>query len=254
MMLPLLLTLFLGFGTLPAHAFEWSHTEFHFQYGDLRIPSWAGGGDAEHYVYTIQHASGWQYGDHYFFIDFMDAQNVEFQDLDIWGEWYTNLSLGKYTGREFRYGLIKDVGLMMGFNWGKKSGIKKYLPGIRFALDLPGFQFINVDFMAVLDGNDGLRRGRSPAETHGYMLNVNFIRPFTIADQQFSIEGYVEYIGPRRNELDHTVKHWILTQPQFRWHVTDYLALGIEWQFWLNKFGDAATDESVVQSLIVWKF
>ena len=78
--------------------------------------------------------------------------------------------------------------------------------------------------------------------------------PFTIAGQQFSIEGYVEYIGPRRNELDHTVKHWLLTQPQFRWHVTEYLALGIEWQFWLNKFGDAAADESVVQRVVVWKF
>ena len=43
----------------------------------------------------------------------MDAQDVQFQDLDSWGEWYTNLSLGKDTGRPFRWGFVKDVGLLI---------------------------------------------------------------------------------------------------------------------------------------------
>ena len=116
----------------------------------------------------------------------------------------------------------------MGFNWGKKSGIKKDLPGVRLALDHPGFRLANLDFMTVLDGNAGLRRGHAPADPHGAMLNFHFIRPFTIAGQSFSIEGDSEYIGPRENELGPTVKHWILTQPPGRWPVSNDLALGIE--------------------------
>lgn len=247
------LLLFLGFAS-PAAALEWSRTEFQFLYGNHAIPSFSGGGNAEHYIYTIQHASGWAYGDHYFFIDFLDAQNTEFQDRDVWSEWYTTLSLGKITGWDLRLGPVSDLGLIMGFNWGKKAGTKKYLPGLRVSLDMPGFSVFNVAVTAVLDGNDGLRRGRSPTETHGYGLNGYVLRPFTLFGQSFSVQGYMGYAGPRRNELGQTVKHWILAQPQFRWHVTDYLALGLEWQFWLNKFGDAATDESVIQSLIVWSF
>lgn len=134
----------------PVAAFDWSQTECDFQSGNLRIPSWAGGGDAEHSVSTVPHASGWQYGDHYVFIDFMDAQNVEFQALDLWGEWDTHLRLGKYIGRELRYGRVKELGLLMGFNRGKKAGIKTSLPGVRLALDCPGFRLANLDFMTVL--------------------------------------------------------------------------------------------------------
>lgn len=50
----------------PAYALDWSRTELHFQYGNLAVPTFAGGGDAEHFIYTLQHASGWQYGDNYF--------------------------------------------------------------------------------------------------------------------------------------------------------------------------------------------
>ena len=47
----------------PAYALDWSRTELHFQYGNLAVPTFAGSGDAEHYIYTVQHASGWKYGD-----------------------------------------------------------------------------------------------------------------------------------------------------------------------------------------------
>lgn len=234
---------------------EWSHTELHFQYGDLAIPAYAGGGDAEHFVYTVQHASGWTYGDNYFFVDTMDAQDTDFQDFDIYGEWYTTLSFKKMTGHTFTRWPIADMGLILGFAWAKKGEWRKYLPGVRVALDLPGFRFANLDFMAFLDDSAGAGPpDRAPRESHSFQINFNFIRPFTIAGLQFSIEGYGEYVGARVNEFGHGVGPWFLMQPQFRWHPTDWLALGIEWQYWTHKLGDRGTDENVPQLLIVWKF
>lgn len=75
-----------------------------------------------------------------------------------------------------------------------------------------------------------------------------------IDEASFSIEGHVEYIGGRKNEFGGGVEPWILAQPQLRWNVHERFALGIEYQFWMNKLGDRATDESVIQTLFVWKF
>ena len=238
----------------PAHALEWSRTELHLQYGNLAVPTFAGGGDAEHFIYTLQHASGWQYGDNYFFVDTLDAQDSEFQDFDVYGEWYANFSLGKITGRKIGAGFVSDVGVILGFNWAREPGVKKYLPGLRLSLDLSGFTFANLDFTAYIDDSDGVAAGGAPSESNSFMIDFNFMRPFTIGGASFSIEGHAEYIGERENEFGGTVESWIFAQPQLRWNAHDRFSLGIEYQFWMNKLGDGATDESVVQTLFVWKF
>ena len=61
-------------GNPPALAAEWSNTELHLAYGTLDIPTFAGGGDADHLVYTLQHASAWKYGGNFFFVDVLDAR------------------------------------------------------------------------------------------------------------------------------------------------------------------------------------
>lgn len=238
----------------PATAADWSNTELHIQIGNLDVPSFAGGGDSDHVIYTLQHASGWKYGDNFFFIDVLDGDRAGFQDFDMYGEWYTNFSLGKITGKPVGRGLVKDVGIILGFNWAADANVKKYLPGVRLSLDLPGFAFANLDITAYLDDSEGVASGGAPSEDNSFMIDFNWARPFKIGDSNFSIEGHIEYIGERDNEFGGQVESWILAQPQFRWYPRDNIALGIEYQFWQNKLGDAATDESAIQALFVWKF
>ena len=235
-------------------AAEPSITEAHLAYGVLDIPTFAGGGDARFFTYTLQHASGWKYGDNFFFIDVLDSQEPGFQDFDIYSEWYANFSLGKIARRTVGGGIISDVGLIWGYNWASDADVKKYLPGVRLALDLGGFAFANLDFTAYIDDSEGATSGGAPRESDSYMIDFNFVRPFTIGDSNFSIEGHLEYIGGRDNEFGGKVEHWILTQTQFRWSPNEHLSLGFEYQYWLNKLGDGATDENAVQALLVWKF
>ena len=240
--------------TLSAHPAEWSHTELQLQYGNLDIPTFAGGGDSYHLIYTLQHASGWKYGDNFFFVDVLDARNPGFQDFDLYGEWYSNFSLGKIRENEVGTGFISDVGLILGINWADDANVRKYLPGLRLALDLPGFAFANLDFAAYIDGSEGAASGGAPSEDDAFMVDFNFARPFMIGGSSFSIEGHMEYVGERVNEFGGEVESWILAQPQLRWNPNDRVSLGIEYQFWMNKLGDPATDESAVQALFVWKF
>ena len=233
-------------------AAEWSNTELHLQVGRLDVPTFANGGRANHVIYTLQHASGWKYGDTFFFVDVLDSQESGSQDFDVYGEIYANLSLGKMGGQPVAFGPVSDVGLIGGGNWSADAKVRKYAAGIRFAFGLDGFAFANLDMMALVDRSEGIASGGAPSEDDTVLVDFNFARPFTIGAAEFSVEGHIEYVGERSNELGGKVESWILAQPQLQWHVTERIAIGIEYQFWMNKLGDASTDESAIQALLVW--
>lgn len=235
-------------------AAEWSNTELHLQAGRLDVPAFAGGGTADHIIYTLQHASGWKYGDVFFFVDVLDSEESRFQDFDAYGEAYANLSLGKMRGRPVSFGPVSDVGLIGGVNWAADPNVRKYAAGVRLSLSLPGFAFANLDVMALIDDSEGIASGGAPSENDTVLVDFNFARPFRIGDADFSIEGHIEYVGERTNELGGKVEAWILAQPQVQWHVNERIAVGIEYQFWMNKLGDGSTDERTVQALLVWEF
>ena len=233
---------------------DWSNTELHIQAGNLDIPTFAGGGSATHIIYTLRHASGWKYGDNFFFLDILDSRTQRFQDFDAYGEAYASLSLGKSGGRPVGAGPVSDVGILGGINWGTSAKVRKYVAGLRLSLDLEGFEFANLDAAALIDDSAGLAAGGAPAQSDTVYVDFNFSRPFTLGSAEFSIEGHIEYVGKRTDELGNPVSAWIQAQPQLQWHVTDRLAVGVEYQLWLNKLGEGATDESAVQMLLVWEF
>ena len=89
----------------PTLAVEWMHNELHLQYGRLDIPTFAGGGSETNTIVTNQHASGWKYGDNFYFIDFIDAEK---SGSDILGEFYPNFSIEKMRGKDVTIGSITD--------------------------------------------------------------------------------------------------------------------------------------------------
>ena len=236
-----------------AQATDWSNTELHLQLGDLDVPSFAGGGSAEHVIYTLQHASRWKYGDNFFFVDVVDSRHPGAPDVDLFSEAYANFSLGKITGGRVGAGPVADIGLIGGFNWATDAKVRKYVAGVRLALGLEGFAFANLDLAALIDGSQGLVAGGAPAEDDTIFIDFNFARPFRIGTADCSIEGHIEYVSERTSELGGTVGSWILAQPQLQWHLTDRVAIGLEYQFWMNKLGDRHTDENALQALFVWE-
>jgi len=240
----------------------WRATEVHFQYGRLDAPTLAGGGSSYTQVLTFQHRSEWEYGDNFFFMDlYNDGVQDGFNDDDVYLEWYPNFSLGKVLGRRVGFGRIRDVGVLAGINYGADANFLKWLPGLRFSWDLPGFAFFNTDFTAFIDGNAGVQSGGVPATTNSFMVDLNWALPFSMGAHDFSIEGHAELIGERRNELGNRASWWVLAQPQFRYDAgktlfgcPEKLFVGVEWQIWINKFGDSQTDENALQALVVWRF
>lgn len=256
----------LAWGTAPARAApDFQISEMHLQYGTLKNPGFAGGGSFDAFIVTAVHSSKWGPADIFFFADLQNKGAVNGQighDTDFYGEIYVGLSLVQLAGRETVHGPLKDFGLRMGFNYGADPKLKKYLPGIRMSFEVPGFRFLNLDVMAILDASSGLSAGGAPKESDGWNLDVSYSTvAFEIGGASFLFNGHVEYINARRNELGQPVSWWILGQPQFRFdlgkaisNVPNQLYVGIEWQFWINKQGDGSTNENAVQALIAWRF
>lgn len=251
-----------------AQAADWSVTELQLQYGSLDVPTFATGGQSgrsqDTVILTLQHASGWSFGDVFFFVDFLDARTNEqfdFNNQDAYGEIYPNFSSAKILGIDYGDGILRDVGLLTGVNFGADANVLKFLPGVRLSWNIPGFAFLNTDFMAYIDASEGASSGGAPKESDSWIIDVNWAYPINIGGQKFSIEGHVEYIDGRRNEFGGHVDSWILAQPQIRWDLgnalfnrPDTVFVGTEIQYWNNKLGDGATDEFAVQALAVWRF
>lgn len=233
-------------------------TEFHFQYGDLLNPfaaeeNWT-------FVLTLQQASQWKYGSSFYFIDIVDdGGNDGFNERVAYGEWYPTLSFGKLTGRKVGAGPLADVGLIAGLNMGTAAKVVKYLPGVRLSWSVPGFVFLNTDVMLYLDDSSGIAGGGAPKTDDSWNLDVNWLYPFTVGEQNFRVVGHAEYIWSTTNEFGVESGGQILAQPQFRWDAgkafggdESRLFAGVEWQYWTNKLG-AGEDESAVQLLLVWQ-
>lgn len=246
---------------ITAHAADWSDTEiqlltgnrFHDNGNDVNIGKT---------ILTLQHASGYKYGRNFFFVDMVKSNSKDNNAGEVYGEYYHTLSVAKVGGLDWSKNFLKDVGLTVGLNYGTKNSAfgpnpKVLLAGPTFDLNLPGFAFFNVDLLAYRDlgtftGFGGGKLCGSTSST--YQLTPAWNLPFSIGPAKFSFEGFVDVIG-RHGTCERTV----LAQPQLRWDVGNHFGkpgtvfLGIEYQYWRNKFGIAGRKESFPQAMLAWK-
>ena len=241
----------------------WSNTEAHFMYGNYDTPTFAGGGSDDTFALQLQHASRWKYGNNFFFVNFANSGNPEFNDGQMYAEWWSFFSWNRIRGKDAWSGPVAETGFIMGLNWSTDLKLRKYLPGVRFALNIPKFRFANLDFTAYIDDSGGIAEGGVPKEGNSFHVDFNWALPLNVGRQKFSIEGHVEYIGGRDNEFGDPVSWHFLAQPEFRYDLgnglwgeesASRLFVGIELQIWINKLGDKNTDEIAPVALVVWRF
>jgi hypothetical protein len=135
-----------------------------------------------------------------------------------------------------------------------------FLPGITLDFDVPGFVVFNVDFLAFIDhGNFKPDSATTVAACGGYastyQITPSWFAPFEIAGQKFGFSGFWDFIGSHGTCVSQN-----LPQTQLRWDVganfgapkTAYI--GVEYQYWHNKYGFQGVEDNLPQFLFVWTF
>ncbi|MGZ5071468.1 MAG: outer membrane protein OmpK [Methylobacter sp.] len=210
--------------------------------------------DISRSIITLSHADGWGLGRNFFFMDTLISEHGEASQVNLYGEFYSYLSASKITGRNLSYSLFKDLNLTVGVNAGenldsKFSGSRVFLYGFTVDFNLPGFKMFTVDVLR----HDVLE---PVALRSSWQITPCWKFPFTLFGTHWSLEGFADFIGPKGPNYAGNV----LAQPQIRLDLGDFfgfsnqLFVGIEYQYWNNKYGVKGLHESLPQTLLLWKF
>ncbi len=137
---------------------------------------------------TLEHFGTWAYGDNYFFVDFLSRSFVDFSGKStgktsrIYGEWHPRLSLSRLSGHDLSFSIVKDV-LIAGQINRDGEGFKANLLGMGTNLEIPGFNFVELDAYARKDNFNSLT----------YQVTVAWDLPF--GSLPVSLSGYVDING-----------------------------------------------------------
>jgi nucleoside-specific outer membrane channel protein Tsx len=245
--------------SVPASAEEpqgWSSWTSQFTYGpDFQEPF--NPNDVEKAILTFENSKGWNWGSSYFFVDIAKSDESDSHATDVYAEWFPSASLSRMSGKKVGVGFIRDVSLTFGINAGTKNtgpAPRAFLPGFTFDLDIPGFRFFSFGTYAYID-----ERGRFGAATSdcegstGYQITPAWSLPFDIGSAKFQFDGFIDYISGHG-----ACESQLLSQPQLKFDLGNFWAkpgkyfLGIEWQYWDNKFGIDGLNESFAQAQFTW--
>jgi nucleoside-specific outer membrane channel protein Tsx len=239
----------LALGSGLAQAAIWSSTSASVLYGtknqavvfdaEANAPV---GMDQDRTIITLEHADGWKYGDNFFFFDIAEPFANE---SGIYGEWHPRFSFGKMTGSNTSFGFVKDVLIATELN--VDSGWRAYLYGLGFDLDIPNFNFFAINFF--------IRDDMTIKDESTFQISPSWNVPFSLGSAKFEFGGFLDYSGAEGDG-----EYQLLTQPQLLLDVSALqdkpgnLYLGIEYQYWKNKYGIKGIDENYVQFMGKWVF
>jgi nucleoside-specific outer membrane channel protein Tsx len=226
-----------------SQAAEWSSTNVQVLYGDGYEL-----GDNSMAIMTLEHANGWKYGDNFFFVD---VSNPASEGTSYYGEFSPRLSLGKISGKNLAYGIVKDVLVAGTLEVGED--LRAYLLGVGLALNLPKFAFADINLYYRESERDWL----AVQTDAGAQVTIDWLLPFDLGGQKIAFEGFADYAWGEKGGSAPKADN-LITAPRLLVDVGNWfgapgtLQAGVEYQIWRNKYGVKGVDEDVAQVMVKW--
>ncbi|MEM8499747.1 MAG: DUF5020 family protein [Pseudomonadota bacterium] len=200
-------------------------------------------GDSHRWISTFEHAHAHRFGDTYAFIDLLKPDNGT---SSYYGEISPRLSLSEITGRGLSSGIVKDVLVSTTFEKAK-NGRMQYLYGIAVDLAIPQFKFLKIN---------AYNHDNTALSGDTWQVTVAWNRPFAVGSINLLIEGFADFQGSEGRSAANQ-----LIVPRLLYDVglasglqANKLWLGLEYQYWRNKFGVRGITESAPQLQLKYIF
>lgn len=223
--------------TLPAVAgdlLEWHGESLSYLYGkDFKV------NPGIQQTVTFEHANRWKYGDTFMFIDktFYNGQaDATKGTTTYYGEFSPRLSLGRIFDRNLSFGPIKDVLIAMTYERGEGDN-EAYLIGPGFALNVPGFNYFNLNFY--VRNTEGSRPGDNV-----WQITPNWSYTIPVGKSDILIDGYIDWVVDNDETRRGTYHANLQFNPQVKYDLgkalnwgAKQLYVGIEYSYWKDKYG-----------------
>lgn len=196
-------------------------------------------GDSTRKVLTIEHASAHTWGDNFFFLDHVTADNG---DVSNYFELSPRASITSLANLPTMTGIIKDI--FIAGTW-EGGTFNNYLTGFGVGLNTPGFKYLNLN----------LYWANNDLWDDDQQLTINWGAPFTISGAAFLYDGFIDYStasDSNTKELNYT--------SQLKWNIASYwhsqtpFYVGVEYAYWNNKYGIKGANERNPNLLFKWHF
>lgn len=190
--------------------------------------------------FTIEHASGHDWGSTFFFTD---RNQSESGATGTYGEFAPRVSLGYLTGSDLSFGIVKDV--LIASNWERGDGFDNYMIGLGVNLELPGFNYFSANIYQV----------NNQLWDNDQMITLTFGYPFKLGNAEFLYDGFLDWSkanDTNASELNFTTQLKYNIGGVFKTKAPVYI--GLEYAFWNNKFGISDVDERASSLLLKWHF
>lgn len=188
-------------------------------------------------TFTLDHASGWKFGDIFLFVDLFEPQE---EHRIAYGEFHLRLSYAKLSGNALNMGPLKDLSFATQTEHGEN--FESWLYGVGFDFDVLGFNYFNTNIYV---------RNNSAQDGVTWQISPYWQAPFSLGKSQWYFEGFADIAG-REDGASHNV----IFQPQILWDAGAQLGrpgrikLGMEYGYWKNKYGISGVTESVPQVIL----
>ncbi|MDX8409332.1 MAG: outer membrane protein OmpK [Mariprofundales bacterium] len=192
---------------------------------------------------TLEHFGTWAYGDNFFFVDLLSGTFVDFagkrsgKTTRVYGEWHSRLSLSRLSGHDLGIALIKDWFIAGQINR-DGEGFKANMVGLGTNLDIPGFQFLELDAY--------VRKDNFNRRT--WQLSTAWSLP--LYRDLLTLDGYVDVNGTNNNGTEINGQPQLLLDVGQVFGVKGGLQAGVEWYLHRHRF----LHSSVPQAMVKWSF
>ncbi len=228
-----------------AAAAEWSDTSIGYRYG-TKFAEPFNTQDITKSIVNITHVSGYKYGTNFLNADMLMSDGKDANAQEVYVVYRHTLDLGKVTGKNFKFGPVRSVGITGGFDFNSKndpgySSKKRMLVlGPTLGFDVPGF--LNVGLYVLHESNKPVGiASRYTYDAHA-MLNAAWGIPVG----PFSFEGFMNYIASKgQNEFGGGTSPELNIDMALMYDMAPLVGgakntfrVGVEYQYWRNKFGN----------------
>ncbi|MEJ7805557.1 MAG: outer envelope protein [Telluria sp.] len=246
-----------------ARAADWSDTSLSWRIGNqFREPF--NPADIRKNIVAITHASGYKYGSNFVNVDLLNSDRNDPASLtqhsgalETYVVYRHTLDIGKLRGADIKFGAVRGVGATFGFDWNTKNDVgynsrkRMLVAGPTLMWDVKGF--LNTSLLVLRESNApsgafppiSLLTGRYTYKTHP-MLTASWGLP---VGERLSFEGYANLIAAKgRDEVGNDTgtetnidMQLMYDAGQAMGHGKNKFRIGLEYQYWYNKFGNTAT-------------